>query len=152
ALALSRAPSWVPYPGLRKARRAREHLHHILASLIIESKDHPTSRSDLLSLLMNATDPETGKSMDEIDVRNNLLTFITAGHETTALALTWTFYLLSLYPEIEQRVRSEIATISGGGLLCPEHIDALVYTNQVIQEAMRLYPPAALIVRSARQN
>ena len=63
--------------------------------------------NDLLSLLANATDPETNKSMNETDVRNNVMTFIMAGHETTAVALTWTFYLLSLYSEVEQQVTRE---------------------------------------------
>ncbi|MGA8291439.1 MAG: cytochrome P450, partial [Rhodoplanes sp.] len=70
----------------------------------------------------------------------------------TALALTWTFYLLSLHPEIEQRVKGEVAAVTGGGPVRPEHIEALGFTNQVIQEAMRLYPPVALIVRAARND
>ena len=81
----------------------------MLETLIVQAKQSPANRDDLLSLLTNATDPETGKSMTAIDVRNNLLTFITAGHETTALALTWTLYLLSLHPEVERRVKREIA-------------------------------------------
>ena len=101
---------------------------------------------------MEATDPETGRSMNTIDIRNNLMTFVTAGHETTALALTWTFYLLSLHPEVEERVRGEIAAVTGGGPVRPNQIDELSYTNQVIQELMRLYPPAALIVRAARRD
>ena len=101
---------------------------------------------------MNATDPETGKPMNAVDIRNNLMTFITAGHETTALALTWTFYLLSLHPEVEERVRGEIAAVTGGGPVRPNHVDDLIYTNQVIQELMRLYPPAALIARTARRD
>jgi len=147
-----RAPSWVPYPGIYRAHRDRKRLHSILESLIIEARQAPGRRDDLLAHLLEATDPETGKSMNTIDVRNNLMTFITAGHETTALALTWTFYLLSLYPEIEERVRGEIAAVTGGGLVRPNHIDELAYTNQVIQESMRLYPPAALIVRAARRD
>ena len=90
--------------------------------------------------------------MNEMDVRYNLLTFILAGHETMALMLTWTFYLLSLYPQVEERVRREIAAETGGGPVRTEHIEALAYTRQVIQEAMRLYPPAALIVRAARRE
>jgi cytochrome P450 len=124
----------------------------MLETLIYEVGQAPDNRDDLLSLLSNAVDPETGKSMDAIDLRNNLLTFITAGHETTALALTWTFYLLRLHPEIERRVRQEIDSVTGGAPLHADHIDALAYTGQVIQEAMRLYPPAALIVREARQD
>jgi len=152
ALTMAGAPRWVPYPGIRRARRARAHLHGTLESLIAEAKQKPGDRNDLLSLLTNATDPETGRSMNDIDLRNNLLTFITAGHETTALALTWTFYLLSRHPEVEQRVRDEIAAVTGGGCLRAEHIDALVYTGQVIQEATRLYPPVALIVRAALRD
>jgi cytochrome P450 len=152
ALAMVGAPRWVPYPGIYRARRARERLHRILESLIAEAKQSPGNGNDLLSLLTNATDPETSKTMNAVDVRNNLLTFITAGHETTALALTWTFYLLSLHPEVEWRVKSEIAAATGGGPVHARHIDALAYTNQVIQEAMRLYPPAGLIVRAARRD
>ena len=152
ALALVRAPSWVPYPGIYRTRRDRKRLHSILESLILEARQTRGKDNDLLSHLMNATDPETGKSMNAIDVRNNLMTFITAGHETTALALTWTFYLLSLHPEIEDRVRDEIAAVTEGGPVRPNHIEELTYTNPVIQESMRLYPPAALIARAARRD
>src|SRR5260221_198294 len=134
------------------ARRERKRLQLMLEALILEAKQTPDDRNDLLSLLLNATDPETGISMDSIDVQNNLLTFITAGHETTSLALTWTFYLLSLHPEIEQRVKAEIAAVTEGGPVHPTHIDALAYTNQVIQEAIVLYHPATLIVREARRD
>ena len=152
ALALVLAPSWVPYPGIYRTRRDRKRLHSILETLILEARQTPGNGDDLLSHLMNATNPETGRSMNTIDVRNNLMTFITAGHETTALALTWTLYLLSLNPEIEERVRGEIAAVTGGGRVRPSLIDELVYTNQVIQESMRLYPPAALIARAARRD
>ncbi|MFY9989670.1 MAG: cytochrome P450 [Rhodoplanes sp.] len=152
ALAMVGAPRWTPFPGVYRRRRNRQRLHTMLESLILEAERTPGHGHDLLAHLKNATDPETGRSMDPIDVRNNLLTFITAGHETTALALTWTFYLLSLHPEIEQRVKGEVAAVTGGGPVRPEHIEALGFTNQVIQEAMRLYPPVALIVRAARND
>jgi cytochrome P450 len=152
ALTMSGAPRWVPYPGIRRARRAREHLHRAMDALIDDAKRNPGDGQDILSLLMSATDPETGTSMNEMDLRYNLLTFITAGHETMALVLTWTFYLLSLHPQVEERVRREVAAETGGGPLRAEHIEALAHTRQVIQEAMRLYPPAALIVREARRD
>jgi cytochrome P450 len=152
ALVMVGAPRWTPFPGIYRRHRNRKRLHAMLESLILEAERTPGNGHDLLTHLMTATDPETGRSMDPIDVRNNLLTFITAGHETTALALTWTFYLLSLHPEIEQRVKGEIAAVTGGGPVRAEHIEALGFTNQVIQEAMRLYPPAALIVRAARRD
>ena len=118
-----RAPRWVPYPGIHKARHARDRLHQVLDPLIIEAKRNPGRRDDLLSLLMNATDPKTNKLMNTTDVRYNLLTFITAGHETTALALTWTFYLLSLHPEVERRVTSEIAGATAGRPVCADHLE-----------------------------
>jgi cytochrome P450 len=90
--------------------------------------------------------------MSDQELADNLLTFITAGHETTALALTWTFYLLDLYPEIAARVLDEIREVTRGGPLRSEHVSALAYTRQVLQEAMRLYPPAPLIVRDAEQD
>jgi cytochrome P450 len=120
--------------------------------LLIEAKRNPGRRDDLLSLLMNATDPETNKLMNTTDVRYNLLTFITAGHETTALALTWTFYLLSLHPEVERRVTSEIAGATAGRPVCADHLEMLPYTTQVIHESMRLYPPVPLLVRAPRQD
>ena len=152
ALALVRAPSWVPYPGIYRTHRDRKRVRSILESLILEARRTPGKSDDLLSHLMNATDPQTGKPMNAVDIRNNLMTFITAGHETTALALTWTFYLLSLHPAVEERVRGEIAAVTGGGPVRPNHVDGLIYTNQVIQESMRLYPPAALIARAARRD
>jgi cytochrome P450 len=146
------APRWVPYPGVQKVRRAVNDLYRMADSLIAETKDNPANDDDLRSLLTNATDPETGKRMNDRDFRNNILTFIMAGYETTAEALTWTFYLLSLFPEVEQRVRSEIASVTQGCTLCAEHIEALSYTMQVIQEALRLYPPVPNIPRAARQH
>src|SRR5262249_40430668 len=151
ALTILGAPRWVPYPGMRKAARGRDFLKQFVADLTNEIAYSEVPRNDLLSLLIRANDPQTGRLMSETDVRDNILTFVMAGHETTALALTWTFYLLSLHPEIEERVRSEIATITGGTPVRGEHIESLRYTQQVIQEAMRLYPPAPLIVREARR-
>jgi cytochrome P450 len=151
ALTMVGAPRWVPYPGVRKARRGRSYLRRFVDGLMTEVSDRGASHNDLLSLLIGANDPHTGRSMSETDVRDNILTFVLAGHETTALALTWTFYLLSLHPHIEARVRSEIAAVTGGSAVRCEHIEALRYTQQVIQEAMRLYPPVPLVVREARR-
>jgi len=151
-LAMIGAPRWVPYPGIGKARRGREHLKQLVDGLIADVQHRPAARNDLLSLLIETTDPETGRSMSDMDIRGNILTFIMAGHETTALALTWTFYLLSLHSDVEERVKSEIASVTAGSSLQLEHIDSLQYTKQVTQEAMRLYPPAPLIAREARRD
>lgn len=152
ALTLMRLPSWTPFPGRRRAERARSYLRDELLRLVAEGRRTGTEgRNDLLSLLLAARDAETGQAMTDRDVADNLLTFVTAGHETTALALTWTLYLLARHPEIEARVVAEIAAVTDGGPLLPGHVEALAYTRQTIQEAMRLYPPAPVVVRAALQ-
>jgi cytochrome P450 len=152
ALGMMRAPRWLPFPGIHVARRGRDYVHRSLDFLIAEEKRNPGNGNDLLSQLASATDPETTQLMHDTDVRYNLLSFIAAGHETTAIALTWTFYLLSLRPEVEERVKREIAGVTKGSPLLPEQVEMLTYTLQVIQEAMRLYPPVPLIGRAARQG
>ena len=152
ALALLRAPRWVPYPGRRRAERARDYLREEVLRIVGARRASAVRRPDLIGLLLEAQDPETGRAMSDQDVADNLLTFITAGHETTALALTWTFYLLDLHPEIADRVLAEIAAVTGLGPLRPEHVEQLAYTRQVLQEAMRLYPPAPIVVREAEAD
>ena len=106
------------------------------------------SRSgDLIDLLLSASDPETGRTMTDDEVTDNLLTFVAAGHETTALGTAWTLDLLSRHPDCEARVVAEIEAVTEGGALQPAHIAQLAYTRQVFQEAMRLYPPAPIIAR-----
>jgi len=104
---------------------------------------------DLLTLLLNATDPQTGARLSEAEVRANVLTFIAAGHETTANCLTWSLYLLSLSPEWRQRLRSEAERELDSG--DPATLaDRLTETRAVIDEANRLYPPISAISRVAR--
>ncbi|ACL61512.1 cytochrome P450 [Methylobacterium nodulans] len=150
AMTLLRAPAWMPYPGRTRSERARGYLRDELLRLVADMRRTGVEgRNDLMSLLVAARDPETGRAMDDRDVADNLLTFVTAGHETTALALAWTLYLLALHPGIEARVVAEIEAVTGGGSVEPGHVEALAFTRQTILEAMRLYPPAPVIVRAA---
>ena len=152
ALILLRAPCWMPYPGRRRAERARDYLRGEVARIVSERRHGDQAYPELITRLLKATDPETGRAMGDRDVVDNVLTFITAGHETTALALAWTFYLLSLHPEIEERVVQEIGAVTQGAALREEHVEALSYTRQVVLEAMRLYPPAPVVVRTATRD
>jgi cytochrome P450 len=152
ALGLIRAPLWTPYPGRRRAEQARDYLRAEVLRIIAERRLEPEPRPDLIGLLLEARDSETGRQMDDRDLADNLLTFIAAGHETTALALAWTFYLLDLHPEIADRVLDEIAQVTGADALRPTHVPELTYTRQVLMEAMRLYPPAPIITRDASQD
>jgi cytochrome P450 len=148
-LSALRAPSWTPYPGRLRADRGRHYLRDMVAARLAERRRTGERRDDLLSLILDAKDPETGESLSDSSMVDNMLTFIGAGHETTALALTWTWYLLSKHPDIEARVLAEIAAVTGGAPVEAGHVPALVYTKQVIQESMRVYPPVAMIVREA---
>lgn len=149
ALAMLGAPDWVPFPGRGKAREAVAFLRSSLAKVIAERRAAPSARHDLVSMLLAASDPETGRTMGDQEIVDNLMTFITAGHETTALGLAWTLHLLARHPECEAAVVAEVASVTGGQPLRPEHIASLTYTRQVFSEAMRLYPPAPIITRTA---
>jgi cytochrome P450 len=117
--------------------------------MIAERRRKPDGREDLVALLLAASDPESGRTMTDEDIADNLLTFVTAGHETTALGLAWTFLLLARHPEHEARVLAEIDEVTAGEPVRPEHIARLAYTRQAFSEAMRLYPPAPIITRTA---
>jgi cytochrome P450 len=152
ALTTVNAPRWFPYPGRWRAERELAYFRGNLLRLVADRRASRERRNDLITSLIEATEPTTQQAMSDRDVVDNLLTFISAGHETTALALTWTFYLLACYPETRQRVLTEIEEVTGGGELRAEHIGQLAYTRQVIQESMRLYPPVPSIVRTAMED
>ncbi len=152
ALGLLHAPEWIPYPGRRKARAAVDFLRSSLGSVIEERRKNPDDRIDLVNMLLSASDPETGRTMTNAEIVDNLMTFITAGHETTALGLTWTFDLLARHPEIETKVLVEIDAVTEGRPVIADDLSKLVYTRQVFSEAMRLYPPAPIITRTALQD
>ncbi|UXT22302.1 cytochrome P450 [Agrobacterium tumefaciens] len=152
ALAMLGAPEWLPHPGRRKARAAVGYLRSSLATVISERRRKPIERNDLVSMLLEAKDPETGRTMSDTEIIDNLLTFITAGHETTALGLAWTFHLLSQNSDVECKVIDEIETVTAGEPVAAEHIARLTYTRQVFSEAMRLYPPAPVVTRTALQD
>lgn len=152
ALGLLHAPEWIPYPGRRKARAAVEFLRSSLGSVIEERRKNADDRLDLVNMLLSASDPETGRTMTNAEIVDNLMTFITAGHETTALGLAWTFDLLARHPEIETKVLAEIDAVTEGRPVIADDVSKLVYTRQVFSEAMRLYPPAPIITRTALQD
>lgn len=148
ALSLLNAPSWAPYPGRARTAAAASYLRGEIGRITAARRAAGSQSGDLIDLLLSASDPETGRTMTDAEITDNLLTFITAGHETTALGLAWTFDLLSRNPDCEARALAEIEDVTGGGALLPEHVGRLAYTRQVFQEAMRLYPPAPIIARA----
>ncbi len=144
------APPWVPRISRVLTDSAVREMKRIAMDVIETRRRSPdASADDLHGLLAKGVDPETGRRMNAIELRDNLLTFIVAGHETTALALSWSLYLLAFDPEAQQRARAEARTVLGGRIAKAEDLASLPYARQVIRESLRLYPPAALLLRSA---
>jgi cytochrome P450 len=127
--------------------QSRDFLHRDMRRLVETRRAKRSAQADLLDLLLAARDPESGRSMNDAEVVNNLLTFIAAGHETTAVALTWTLWLLAKDQATQQRVFDEVTDIAGDGSITAVHVDQLIFCRQVISEAMRLFPPAPGIGR-----
>ncbi|PTM57174.1 cytochrome P450 [Phreatobacter oligotrophus] len=147
-----RLPDWLPYPGRRRAMAGNRFLRAEMARVIAERRIAPSPVPDLLDALIAATDPEDGRAMTDAELADNLLTFVVAGHETTALALTWALWLIGHAPAVEARLLDEVERVVGAGPVEAAHIEGLAYTKQVIQEAMRLYPPAPIIPRIAAED
>ena len=144
-------PGWVPRGGWRKSRRALAKMREI-ADATIEARRRapPNETPDLLDLLLAASDPETGRSLNTAELRDNLLTFIVAGHETTALTLSWALYLCGLDQTVQAKARAEATSVLGKRAATQADLAALPYTRAIIEETLRLYPPAAMISRTAQ--
>jgi cytochrome P450 len=143
----------LPIPALRRSREARETLDAIIYRMIAERRKSPSDRGDLLSMLLMAQDEEAGgRGMTDVQVRDEAMTIFLAGHETTANALAWTWYLLSQTPEVEARLHEEIDRVLGGRIPTIADIPALPYVEKVVTESMRLYPPAWIIGRRALEE
>jgi cytochrome P450 len=140
----------LPIPHIRRGRKARERLDAIIYGMIRERRANLGDRGDLLSMLLMAQDDEDrGRGVTDRQIRDEAMTIFLAGHETTANALTWTWYLLSQSPEVERRLHEEIDRVLEGRLPGVADVDRLSYTNRVVTESMRLYPPAWLVGRRA---
>jgi len=147
--AIANLPRWLPQPGRRSMAGAVAALRAAVGALIAERRAHPGTKDDLLHRLMQARDPESGQSMNDEQLVDNLLTFYLAGHETTAKALTWTLYLLACSPGWTRALEEEIARVTGGAEVNAGHVEQLMLTQQVLKESMRLYPPVPLMTRQA---
>ena len=142
-------PKWFPQPGRRSQVDAVRILRASVLALVRERRAAGETHDDLLHRLIVARDPETGQSMNDEQLVDNLLTFYLAGHETTAKALTWTLYLLSRSPQWTEALEQEVERVTGGRPVAAEHIDRLAQVQQVIKESMRIYPPVPLMSRQA---
>ncbi len=146
-----RFPMHWPTPDNQRFRKAGVLVDSFIYGVINQRRQQNTDeRDDLLAMLQNAEDEDTGERMSDQQLRDECVTLFAAGHETTAVSMAWTLHLLTQHPEILTRLQSEAKTILGDDALpSPEAFRRLTYTMQVVQESLRLYPPAWIMSRLA---
>jgi cytochrome P450 len=143
-------PRWVPRPGRLRDRAGPEMDATVDAVCAARARRGAGSPPDVLDMLMAAGDDGSGAGLSPLEIRNNLLVFLIAGHETTALTLSWAAYLLAFDPGVQARARAEARAVLGGRPASFADVPRLTYIRQVLDEAMRLYPAGALLSRTAR--
>lgn len=147
-----RIPIHIPFewhtPRNNRVRKEIAGLDKIIYGMIAERRGSDTDAGDLLSMLLLARDEDDGSGMTDKQVRDEAMTIFLAGHETTANATAWMWYLLAKNPEIFRKLQNEVAVL-GGNAPTLDDLSRLPYTLQIFKEAMRLYPPAYIIVRTA---
>ena len=143
-----RLPMWIPTPQHLKAQAVIRELDEVMFRIIDRHRTHPDPNT-LLGMLIAATDEETGTGMDDQQLRDEAITLLMAGHETTANALTFAFYLLSQHPRAEEALHAELDAVVGDRRPGLHDLRELPYTRAVVNEAMRLYPPAWSVGREA---
>jgi cytochrome P450 len=141
-------PEWVPSPGNLRLRRAVRRLDDIVFGFIRQRRESKEQKNDLLSLLIRARD-EDGSQMTDAQLRDEAMTLFLAGHDTTALTLSWALYLLAQHPAIDARLFAEVRGVLGRHPPTVADLPRLRYTEHVLKEAMRLYPPAYAIGRES---
>ena len=140
-------PRWLPIEENRRRKERKEGLDAIIMPIIEQRRESGEQHGDLLDMLLSAQGEESGIGMSDRQVRDEAVTLFLAGHETTALALTWTWYLLAQHPEVEARLYNELERELRGRPPSFEDLKLLPYLRAVLDESMRLYPPAWVISR-----
>jgi cytochrome P450 len=145
-------PPILPTRYDREFRRARRTLIEVVEGIIADRRSREGAGDDLLAMFMSARDEDTGERMSDGQLRDEVITMLLAGHETTALALSWTWALLSRHPRVAERLRAELAARLGGRSPTASDATALPYTRGVLNETLRLHPPAYLLNRHVRAD
>ena len=143
-------PDWVPRPGRVMSGQALREMKSVADKAIDDrAASGHEGVPDLLDLLLAGEDPKSGRKMNTAEMRDNLLTFIVAGHETTALTLAWSMYLVAFDQRVQDKARAEAQEVLQGRAASGEDVEHLPFIRQIIEEALRLYPPAGVISRTA---
>ncbi len=139
-----------PTPSNERARRAVARIDETINRMVQEARNAPPgSRNDLLTMLIEAQDEDDGSSLDDKQLRDEIITLFAAGHETTALALSWAWHLLTENPAVYKRLKDEVKSVLGGRTPTLEDLEKLPYALQVFKETLRLFPPAYIVTRQA---
>jgi cytochrome P450 len=133
-------PAWVPTPGTLQFRQAKRTLDSTMLEIVRSRRQNPSDRVDLLSMLLDCRDEDTGEGMSDRELQDQIITLINAGHETTATALAWTWYLLGTHPDVMANLQNEVDTTLNGSSPTSEKLPQLQYTRRVFDEAQRLCP------------
>lgn len=143
---------WIPTPYNRKWRRANANLDRIVYGMISARRERGVGDADLLDRLLGARDDESGEAMPEKQIRDEVVTLMLAGHETSANALAWTLHLLANNPEVDARLAAALAAELGGAPATAADLPRLPYLKQVVQESMRLFPPVWAVARRSEHD
>jgi cytochrome P450 len=146
---LSAVPTWIPLPRQLRFRQARRRLQGIVDRLVAERSASSQGRADVLSRLILSAGEESDPAVGRQRLRDELVTLLLAGHETTASTLSWTLYLIDRHPEVGERLRAEAVEVLGDGLPTYPDLQRLRYTAMVLDEVMRLYPPVWILPRKS---
>ncbi len=146
-----RVPSWIPTPANARFKRALAVMDDVVQRIIDEHR-RGEPKDDVLSILMAARYEETKDAMSDRQLRDEILTIVLAGHETTANLLAWTLYLLSKHPDVERRMHREVTDVVGDRRATLADLPKLTFTTHVLEESMRLYPPAWSFERQAIED
>lgn len=142
-------PVWFPTKRNRDFRRSKELLDSVVLTLIESRRRSPTASNDLLNLLLAAQDEESGKGMSDQQLKDEVITLLTAGHETVGAALSWSWYLLSQHQDVQQALHDQACSHLQGRTPAVEDLPHLPLATAVLEETMRLYPPAWGLPREA---
>lgn len=136
-----------PFTAYGRQQRNKAHIDTIIYRLIAQRRAEKEGKDDVLSMLLSSSDQDT--RLDDIQIRDHIMTFVAAGHETTANALVWSFYLLAQHPLVLEKLQAELRTVLAGRTPTLEDCSQLHYTEWVLNEALRLYPPLWTMRRRA---
>ncbi|MDX2248859.1 MAG: cytochrome P450 [Bacteroidia bacterium] len=141
-------PESFPLPGATTALQILKRLDDMAYRLIRQRREKPTQKNDLLNLLLEMKDEDTGEGMSDRQLRDEIITLFVAGYDTTSMGLAWAWHLLSQHPEIEEKFHREIDTVLNGRIPTFEDYPKLEYTRRIFQEALRYYPPVWIFFRT----